>query len=135
VPVAAEVAVVAAAAAVAAVLALPKRQTVVARPAADVVLRWILHARSFYPVQQIALTSAAIVLQAAGLVLSLCSTHWTETFRSTHGQLQKCQLHKQLFHLIKQSSRSHRSARLALLLTPGIPILPTLESLPTNPLI
>jgi hypothetical protein len=52
VPVAAEVAVVAAAAAVAAVLALalPKGQTVAARPAADVVMRWILHARSVYPV-------------------------------------------------------------------------------------
>jgi hypothetical protein len=51
--VAADVVVVAAAAAVAAVLALPKGQTVVARPADDVVLRWILHARNFYPVQKI----------------------------------------------------------------------------------
>jgi hypothetical protein len=92
--VAAEVAVVAAAAAVAAVLlALPKGQTVVARPAADVILRWILHARSFFRFSRFASTSAAIVLQAAGLVLSLCSTYWTETFRSTHGQLQKSQMH------------------------------------------
>jgi hypothetical protein len=93
VAVAAEVAVVAAAvAAVAAVLALPKVQTVVARPAADVVLRCIPHARSLYPVGILALTSAAIVLQAAGLVLSLCSTYWTETFRSTQGQLMNCQV-------------------------------------------
>jgi hypothetical protein len=33
-------------------------------------------------------TSAAIVLQAGGLVLTLCSTYWTETFRCKHGQLQ-----------------------------------------------
>jgi hypothetical protein len=133
VPVAAQVAVVAAAA-VAAVMALPLGGRLWWQ---DLLLmwflRWPLHARFFYQSFKIVVTSAALVLQAAGVVLSFCSTYWRETLCRTHGQLQKCQMPLKPFHIKKNTSRTHRSAQRTLLLTPGIPFLPTLRCLPARP--
>jgi hypothetical protein len=105
VAVAAEVAVVAAAA-VAAVLVLPKGQTVAARPAADVVSALLLPTRNTYYVYQVCFHSAALLLQAAGLLLSfcICTTYWTEPLCSTHAQLQECQLP---FLILSKGNKHH----------------------------
>jgi hypothetical protein len=93
VAVAAEVAVVAAAA-VAAVLALSKSRLC----RQDLLLMWFLHwllpTRNYYYVYQVCFHSAALLLQAAGLLLSfcICTTYWTEPLCSTHAQLHECQL-------------------------------------------
>jgi hypothetical protein len=90
-----------------------------ARPAADVVSAMAPpHQKLLFCLDRFAFTSAALLLQAASLVLSFCSTYWTEPLCSTHDQLQECQL--RFLILTQNTSRSHRSARLSLLLTPGL---------------